>query len=58
VNSEYFWWLAALALVAAGGIVALQSWQPASDDGQDDAWDAEGDDITGWPDGASDAWPA
>lgn len=36
MNSEYFWWLAALAFVAAGGIVAVLSWRPAPDDEPDD----------------------
>jgi len=58
MNSEYFWWLAALALVAAGGIVAVLSWRPAPDDGwDDDAYDdAHG--PAGGPDGAADARPA
>ena len=51
MNSEYFWWLAALALVAAGGVVALLSWRPPIDDGPDDewsdAWDAEPDGVPG-----------
>ena len=57
MNSEYFWWLAALALVAAGGIVAVLSWRPAPDDGSDD--DRYDDpDVAGWPRDVADARPA
>ncbi len=27
LNSEYFWWLAVLVLVAAGGVVAVIGWR-------------------------------
>jgi len=67
VNSEYFWWLAALALVATGGLVAVISWRPTADDGVDDGvdegwadggWDGEPDGMARWPDEPRDARPS
>ena len=55
MNSEYFWWLAALALVAAGGVVAVLSWRPAAQDAED-ALDADdGTGVDTWPAGPADA---
>jgi hypothetical protein len=50
MNSEYFWWLAVLALVAAGGVVAVLSWRPSPDGGWDDDEDDPADGLAGWPD--------
>jgi hypothetical protein len=58
MNSEYFWWLAALAVVAAGGLVAVISWRPATDDEADDGWEDEPDGIPRWPDEPAEARPA
>jgi hypothetical protein len=62
MNSEYFWWLAALALVAGGGLVAVISWRPSADDGVDDGfddgWADEPDGMARWPDEPADARPA
>jgi hypothetical protein len=57
VNSEYFWWLAALALVAAGGLLAVVSWRPSADEQADAGWDDEQDGGGRRPDEPADVRP-